>query len=104
MLIVGFDTLPSLMTGFPAMRLSVGLVVSRSSPMSVFSPGAPCGQSSMTLAGSATRQPNDAKEPKHMRATQRVKVDFMLSMKPISSGESKLFVADGPVAIQATRD
>jgi hypothetical protein len=45
---VGFDTLPRRTTGFPPTRLSVGFVMSLSSPIGSFSPGAPFGHRSMT--------------------------------------------------------
>src|SRR5579859_380370 len=49
---VGLETLPRRMTRLLATRPSVGLVVSCSSPMSPFSPGAPLGQSMIGLGAS----------------------------------------------------
>src|SRR5438445_1033999 len=77
MVMVGFDTLPSRMTGLPAIRPSEGFVMSRSSPRSPFSPGAPFGQSSITCVGSEAQQSENARTEKHRSATIGVSVDFM---------------------------
>src|SRR2546429_5688954 len=77
MVIVGLDTLPSRMTGLPAINPSDGFVMSRSSPMSPFSPGAPCGQSSTTFVGSEAKQLESVRKAKHRGAAMRVRSDFM---------------------------
>src|SRR5438067_12375918 len=77
MVMVGFDTLPSRMTVLPAIRPSEGFVMSRSSPRSPFSPGAPFGQSSIAFGGSEAQQSENARTEKHRSATIGVSVDFM---------------------------
>jgi len=77
------------MTGFPAINASVGFVVSRSSPILPFSPGAPLGQSSMTLTGSEARQLRRVTKAQHTRPTEQA--DFPGPEKLISISMSKQF-------------
>src|SRR5713101_963237 len=82
------------MTGFPAINGSVGLVVSFSSPILPFSPGAPLGHSSMTLIGSEEKQFKAVNKAIHTRPRRRV--DFTGLEKPISISVSKQFHLSSP--------
>src|SRR5205085_586681 len=66
---VGLETLPMRATRLPATIWSEGFVVSCSSPMSPFSPGAIPGQRSITLAGPEARTFSD------LRTNVRIKRD-----------------------------
>src|SRR5436190_22810309 len=55
---VGFETLPRRMTGLPAIKLSLAVVMSRSSPMGPVSPGTAPGQRGITRVSEAEAYAN----------------------------------------------
>jgi hypothetical protein len=79
------------MTGLPAISPSVGLVMSRSSPMSLFSPGAPLGQSSIMFDGSPAKELERAHRPKQMITSKRVNEDVMSRSEIISGATVEVF-------------
>src|SRR5262245_35676093 len=83
MLSVGLDTLPRRMSRRPATRLSLGFVVSFSSPISPFSPGAPLGQSSTTFDGSAARLLPRPQARRTTRVTMGKKNIFIRARGPV---------------------
>src|SRR6266550_1098026 len=89
MQIVGFETLPRRMTDFPATSWSPAFVMSRSSPRFPFSPGAPPGQSSMTLTASEARPTDRVTRTQKRRPIKRL--DFTGPEKPFSLSLSKQF-------------
>ena len=95
MLMIGLETLPSRINRLPATKLSVGLVMSFSSPMSPFSPGTLPGQSSMIFAGSAAGELVN-RQTAQRKGANRQGADFMRQMKRISEVESNHFRTIGP--------
>src|ERR1017187_8781129 len=70
---VGLDTLPRRMSGFPAMRLSLAVVISASAGGFAGAPGAPAGHSgTVTCPGAGSQAgfwPNNAAHPQVRIAT-----------------------------------